>query len=211
MCRTLFRFEDKYGMHTIVTSLRDIQENPYESLYKCSDIYIQYGLSCVPCLCIEDVRDLCSTLGISRAVLFFELDGPQGGVLTFEDVFERFTVLNGVEGLYYPVAWCAETILHYQLCTTLLDAEIYPVPKMVRKYLDNEYEINVKRTKEVLDIITLRKRLSELDLEKLLSRRIIEFLLELSETAYTIGELKPWMDLAKQKYEANLGWWKQEK
>lgn len=35
-----------------------------------------------------------------------------------------YTEISGVEILYYPIAWCAETLLHYQICSYVTDAEI---------------------------------------------------------------------------------------
>lgn len=45
-----------------------------------------------------------SVLGIDRVVLIFDLDGPMGGMLTYEDIKKRYTEISGVEILYYPVA-----------------------------------------------------------------------------------------------------------
>lgn len=80
MCKTLFRFEDKYGMHSIVTSFKGITD-----FYNVGDIYVQYGLSCIPCLCTADIIDVCSVLGI---------DGPMGGMLTYEDVKRRCCIIR---------------------------------------------------------------------------------------------------------------------
>lgn len=49
MCKTLFRFEDKYGMHSIVTSFKGITKDASTDFYNVGDIYVQYGLSCIPC------------------------------------------------------------------------------------------------------------------------------------------------------------------
>lgn len=68
MCKTLFRFEDKYGMHSIVTSFKGITKDASTDFYNVGDIYVQYGLSCIPCLCTADIID--------RVVLIFDLDGP---------------------------------------------------------------------------------------------------------------------------------------
>lgn len=46
MCKTLFRFEDKYGMHSIVTSFKGITKDVSTDFYNVGDIYVQYGLSC---------------------------------------------------------------------------------------------------------------------------------------------------------------------
>lgn len=64
MCKTLFRFEDKYGMHSIVTSFKGITKDASTDFYNVGDIYVQYGLSCIPCLCTADIIDVCSVLGI---------------------------------------------------------------------------------------------------------------------------------------------------
>lgn len=74
MCKTLFRFEDKYGMHSIVTSFKGIAKDASTDFYNVGDIYVQYGLSCIPCLCTADIIDECSVLGIDRVVLIFDLD-----------------------------------------------------------------------------------------------------------------------------------------
>lgn len=44
-------------------------------------------------------------------------------MLTYEDVKKRYTEISGVEILYYPIAWCAETLLHYQIRSYVTDAE----------------------------------------------------------------------------------------
>lgn len=96
MCKTLFRFEDKYGMHSIVTSFKGITKDASTDFYNVGDIYVQYGLSCIPCLCTADIIDECSVLGIDRVVLIFDLDGPMGGMLTYEDVKKRYTEISAL-------------------------------------------------------------------------------------------------------------------
>lgn len=117
-------------MHSIVTSFKGITKDASTDFYNVGDIYVQYGLSCIPCLCTADIIDECSVLGIDRVVLIFDLDGPMGGMLTYEDIKKRYTEISGVEILYYPVAWCAEiyTVPKQRLLETdrqkLLDKEI---------------------------------------------------------------------------------------
>lgn len=41
MCKTLFRFEDKYGMHSIVTSFKGITKDASTDFYNVGDIYVQ--------------------------------------------------------------------------------------------------------------------------------------------------------------------------
>lgn len=176
MCKTLFRFEDKYGMHSIVTSFKGITKDASADFYNVGDIYVQYGLSCIPCLCTADIIDVCSVLGIDRVVLIFDLDGSMCGMLTYEDVKKRYTEISGVEILYYPIAWCAETLLHYQICSYVTDA--------------------------ILDVPVLKQRLLEID------REIIEYLLGMSNNAFTLSELEVWMKRATKKYNDNYGWWK---
>ena len=208
MCKTLFRFEDKYGMHSIVTSFKGITKDASTDFYNVGDIYVQYGLSCIPCLCTADIIDECSVLGIDRVVLIFDLDGPMGGMLTYEDIKKRYTEISGVEILYYPVAWCAETLLHYQICSYVTDAEIYTVPKQVKILLQSIAGKNVKKTDAILDVPVLKQRLLEIDRQKLLDREIIEYLLGISNNAFTLSELEVWMKRATKKYNDNYGWWK---
>lgn len=40
MCKTLFRFEDKYGMHSIVTSFKGITKDASTDFYNVGDIYV---------------------------------------------------------------------------------------------------------------------------------------------------------------------------
>lgn len=82
-------------MHSIVTSFQGITKDASTDFYNVGDTYVQYGLSCIPCLCTADIID--------RVVLIFDLDGPMGGMLTYEDVKKRYTEISGVEILYYPV------------------------------------------------------------------------------------------------------------
>lgn len=133
-------------MHSIVTSFKGITKDASTDFYNVGDIYIQYGLSCIPCLCTADIIDVYSVLGIDRVVLIFDLDGPMGGMLTYEDVKKRYTEISGVEILYYPIAWCAETLLHYQICSYVTDA--------------------------ILDVLVLKQRLLEIDRQKLLDREL---------------------------------------
>lgn len=208
MCRTLYRFEDKYGMHTIVSAFKNFPKETNFGIYKFGDIYVQYGLSCIPCLCVADTIEVCRELNIERIVLIFDLDGPQGGMLSFGDIYKRYTLIDNVEILYYPVAWCAETLLHYQICSDITDAEVYPVPKRVRKFLEDIIGSNVKKTELILDKDLLEARLLELDRSNLLCKEIIEFMLGIADNAFTIGTLKKWMARAEEKYTANYGWWK---
>lgn len=69
-----------------------------------------------------------------------------------------YTEISGVEILYYPIAWCAETLLHYQICSYVTDA--------------------------ILDVPVLKQRLLEID------REIIEYLLGMSNNAFTLSELE---------------------
>lgn len=157
-------------MHSIVTSFKGITKDASTDFYNVGDIYVQYGLSCIPCLCTADIIDVCSVLGIDRVVLIFDLDGPMGGMLTYEDVKKRYTEISGVEILYYPIAWCAETLLHYQICSYVTDAEIYTVPKQVKILLQSIAGKNVKKTDAILDVPVLKQRLLEIDRQKLLDR-----------------------------------------
>lgn len=158
MCKTLFRFEDKYGMHSIVTSFKGIAKDASTDFYNVGDIYVQYGLSCIPCLCTADIIDECSVLGIDRVVLIFDLDGSMGGMLTYEDVKKRYTEISGVE--------------------------IYTVPKQVKILLQSIAGKNVKKTDAILDVPVLKQRLLEID------REIIEYLLGMSNNAFTLSELE---------------------
>lgn len=100
MCKTLFRFEDKYGMHSIVTSFKGITKDASTDFYTVGDIYVQYGLSCIPCLCTADIIDVCSVLGIDRVVLIFDLDGPmrilRNGIQRSVALRYFITLLHGV-------------------------------------------------------------------------------------------------------------------
>lgn len=110
--------------------------------------------------------------------------------------------------MYCPVAWCAETLIHYQLDSKLKDAEVYPVAKMVAKMLNKKYDINVKKTDKILDVPLLESRLGELDRERLLDKHIIEFLLGITTRMFTIEELGEWMNRATDKFNKNYEWWK---
>ena len=131
-----------------------------------------------------------------------------GGMLTYEDVKKRYTEISGVEILYYPVAWCAETLLHYQICSYVTDAEIYTVPKQVKILLQSIAGKNVKKTDAILDVPVLKQRLLETDRQKLLDREIIEYLLGMSNNAFTLSELEVWMKRATKKYNDYYGWGK---
>lgn len=163
-------------MH-IVTSFKGITKDASTDFYNVGDIYIQYGLSCIPCLCTADIIDVYSVLGIDRVVLIFDLDGPMGGMLTYEDVKKRYT-------------------------------EIYTVPKQVKILLQSIAGKNVKKTDAILDVPMLKQRLLEIDRQKLLDREIIEYLLGMSNNAFTLSELEVWMKRATKKYNDNYGWWK---
>lgn len=180
-------------MHSIVTSFKGIARDASTDFYNVGDIYVQYGLSCIPCLCTADIIDECSVLGIDRVILVFDLDGPMGGMLTYEDIKKRYTEINGVEILYYPVAWCAE---------------IYTVPKQVKILLQSIAGKNVKKTDAILDVPVLKQRLLEIDRQELLDKEIIEYLLGISNNAFTLSELEVWMQRATKKYNDNYGWWK---
>lgn len=162
-------------MH-IVTSFKGITKDASTDFYNVGDIYIQYGLSCIPCLCTADIIDVYSVLGIDRVVLIFDLDGPMGGMLTYEDVKKRYTEISGVE--------------------------IYTVPKQVKILLQSIAGKNVKKTDAILDVPVLKQRLLEID------REIIEYLLGMSNNAFTLSELEVWMKRATKKYNDNYGWWK---
>ena len=69
-------------------------------------------------------------------------------MLTYEDIKKRYTEISGVEILYYPVAWCAET---------------YTVPKQVKILLQSIAGKNVKKTDAILDVPVLKQRLLEID------------------------------------------------
>lgn len=94
-----------------------------------------------------------SVLGIDRVVLIFDLDGPMGGMLTYEDVKKRYT-------------------------------ETYTVPKQVKILLQSIAGKNVKKTDAILDVPVLKQRLLEID------REIIEYLLGMSNNAFTLSELE---------------------
>lgn len=151
----------------------------------------------------KDVVDL-----LLRVVLIFDLDGSMGGMLTYEDVKKRYTEISGVEILYCPIAWCAETLLHYQIRSYVTDAEIYTVPKQVKILLQSIAGKNVKKTDAILDVPVLKQRLLEIDRQILLDREIIEYLLGMSNNAFTLSELEVWMKRATKKYNDNYGWWK---
>ena len=157
-------------------------------------------------VCEADIIDECSVLGIDRVVLIFDLDGSMGGMLTYEDVKKRYTEISGVEILYYPIAWCAETLLHYQIRSYVTDAEIYTVPKQVKILLQSIAGKNVKKTDAILNVPVLKQRLLEIDRQILLDREIIEYLLGMSNNAFTLSELEVWMKRATKKYNDNYGW-----
>lgn len=46
-------------MHSIVTSFKGITKDASTDFYNVGDIYVQYGLSCIPCLCTADIIDEC--------------------------------------------------------------------------------------------------------------------------------------------------------
>lgn len=50
--------------------------------------------------------------------------------------------------------------------------------------------------------------LLEIDRQILLDREIIEYLLGMSNNAFTLSELEVWMKRATKKYNDNYGWWK---
>lgn len=88
------------------------------------------------------------------------------------------------------------------------DAEIYTVPKQVKILLQSIAGKNVKKTDAILDVPVLKQRLLEIDRQKLLDREIIEYLLGMSNNAFTLSELEVWMQRATKKYNDNYGWWK---
>lgn len=45
-------------MH-IVTSFKGITKDASTDFYNVGNIYVQYGLSCIPCLCTADIIDEC--------------------------------------------------------------------------------------------------------------------------------------------------------
>ena len=100
------------------------------------------------------------------------------------------------------------TLLHYQICSYVTDAEIYTVPKQVKILLQSIAGKNVKKTDAILDVPVLKQRLLETDRQKLLDKEIIEYLLGISNNAFTLSELEVWMQRATKKYNDNYGWWK---
>lgn len=54
----------------------------------------------------------------------------------------------------------------------------------------------------------LKQRLLEIDRQKLLDKEIIEYLLGISNNAFTLSELEVWMQRATKKYNDNYGGWK---
>lgn len=78
----------------------------------------------------------------------------------------------------------------------------YTVPKQVKILLQSIAGKNVKKTDAILDVPVLKQRLLEID------REIIEYLLGMSNNAFTLSELEVWMQRATKKYNDNYGWWK---
>lgn len=80
--------------------------------------------------------------------------------------------------------------------------------KQVKILLQSIAGKNVKKTDAILDVPVLKQRLLEIDRQKLLDREIIEYLLGMSNNAFTLSELEVWMKRATKKYNDNYGWWK---
>lgn len=82
------------------------------------------------------------------------------------------------------------------------------MPKQVKILLQSIAGKNVKKTDAILDVPVLKQRLLKIDRQKLLDREIIEYLLGMSNNAFTLSELEVWMKRATKKYNDNYGWWK---
>lgn len=82
------------------------------------------------------------------------------------------------------------------------------MPKQVKILLQSIAGKNVKKTDAILDVPVLKQRLLEIDRQILLDREIIEYLLGMSNNAFTLSELEVWMKRATKKYNDNYGWWK---
>lgn len=82
------------------------------------------------------------------------------------------------------------------------------MPKQVKILLQSIAGKNVKKTDAILDVPVLKQRLLEIDRQKLLDKEIIEYLLGMSNNAFTLSELEVWMQRATKKYNDNYGWWK---
>lgn len=82
------------------------------------------------------------------------------------------------------------------------------MPKQVKILLQSIAGKNVKKTDAILDVPVLKQRLLETDRQKLLDKEIIEYLLGISNNAFTLSELEVWMKRATKKYNDNYGWWK---
>lgn len=82
------------------------------------------------------------------------------------------------------------------------------MPKTSKNILQSIAGKNVKKTDAILDVPVLKQRLLEIDRQILLDREIIEYLLGMSNNAFTLSELEVWMKRATKKYNDNYGWWK---
>lgn len=96
----------------------------------------------------------------------------------------------------------------WAVCSYVTDAEIYTVLKQVKILLQSIAGKNVKKTDAILDVPVLKQRLLKIDRQKLLDREIIEYLLGMSNNAFTLSELEVWMKRATKKYNDNYGCWK---
>lgn len=209
MNKVLYRFEDKYGMHTVVTAMLGLQSVYSETLYRCGDIYLQHSLTNPACFAVADIETLCAVNDIDKVIIFFDTDSVSGsGIISHADIQNRYIKIPGADVMFYPVAWCAETLLYYQFCPQIEDAEIFTVPRIIRESLSSIAGADVKKTHMVLQPAALHHILECLHTEGMLNQRLINFLIQRSDQPYTIKELESWLESAQVKYNRNINWWK---
>lgn len=98
----------------------------------------------------------------------------------------------------------------YEYLTYLHDENKKELGEYIDKYFhdkrwftrNNFCQVDFKKIDAILDVPVLKQRLLEID------REIIEYLLGMSNNAFTLSELEVWMKRATKKYNDNYGWWK---
>lgn len=87
----MYRFEDKLGVHTLVSRFKGLECDEEQNRYVQKDLIIQYGLGLIPCITVDNIVDLCEFEDIKRVVMFFDLDGLDQNhkILTYEDIVKK--------------------------------------------------------------------------------------------------------------------------